>query len=79
MTVEQREILYSSVNVVDVICFSSFCMCWMNAARFEPTTGSIEWHRLASVNVPKVEREGDLQKLKQFLPEVAVGMVREHK
>lgn len=28
------------------------------------------------MNVSKVEAEGDLQTLKQFLPEVTVGMVR---
>ena len=48
----------------------------VNAARFEPTTGHVEWQRVASVDVSKVEREGDLQTLRQFLPEVAVGMVR---
>lgn len=46
--------------------------------RFEPTTGSVAWHRIAAVNVSKVEREGDLQTLKQFLPEVAVGDVDGH-
>lgn len=46
--------------------------------RFEPTTGSVEWQRIASVNVSKVEREGDLQTLKQFLPEIAVGNIDEH-
>lgn len=43
--------------------------------RFEPTTGSVDWQRIAAVNVAKVEREGDLQTLKQFLAEVAVGRV----
>lgn len=43
--------------------------------RFEPTTGSVDWQRIAAVNVAKVEREGDLQAIKQFLPEVAVGRV----
>eukprot|EP00903_Cladosiphon_okamuranus_P020682 g18991.t1 len=45
--------------------------------KFEPTTGNVEWQRIASVNVSKVEREGDLQTLRQFLPDVAVGMVDE--
>ena len=43
--------------------------------RFEPTTGDVEWHRVASVNVSKLESEGDVQTLKQFLPEIAVGKV----
>lgn len=43
--------------------------------RFEPTTGSVAWQRVAAVNVSKVEREGDLRTLKQFLAEVAVGRV----
>lgn len=46
--------------------------------RFEPTTGTMEWHRIAAVNVSKLEREGDLQTLKQFLPDIAVGNVDEH-
>ncbi|CAN0456962.1 unnamed protein product, partial [Ectocarpus sp. 8 AP-2014] len=43
--------------------------------KFEPTTGSVDWHRVATVNVSKIEREGDLQTLRQFLPDVAVGKV----
>lgn len=37
----------------------------------------MEWQRIASVNVAKVDREGDLQTLKQFLPEIAVGKLDE--
>lgn len=44
-------------------------------ARFEPTTGSVNWGRVAAVNVSKLERKGDLQTLKQFLPDVAVGKI----
>ncbi|CAM9273195.1 unnamed protein product [Ectocarpus sp. 12 AP-2014] len=43
--------------------------------KFEPTTGSVDWHRVATANVSKIEREGDLQTLRQFLPDVAVGKV----
>ncbi|CAM9229269.1 unnamed protein product [Ectocarpus sp. 4 AP-2014] len=43
--------------------------------KFERTTGSVDWHRVASANVSKIEREGDLQTLRQFLPDVAVGKV----
>ncbi|CAN0049620.1 unnamed protein product, partial [Ectocarpus sp. 13 AM-2016] len=43
--------------------------------RFEPTTGSVDWHRVATAKVSKIEREGDLQTLRQFLPDVAVGKV----
>ncbi|CAM9466621.1 unnamed protein product [Ectocarpus sp. 12 AP-2014] len=43
--------------------------------KFEPTTGSVDWHRVATANVCKIEREGDLQTLRQFLPDVAVGKV----
>lgn len=50
-------------------------VCSAPSGRFEPTTVGVEWHRIASVNVPKLEREGDLQTLKQFLPEIAVGKV----
>lgn len=46
-------------------------------ARFEPTTGCVEWHQIAAANVSKIERDGDLQTLKQFLPEIAVGRVDE--
>lgn len=45
------------------------------AVRFEPTTGSVAWHRIAAVNASKVERDGDLQTLKQFIADVAVGEV----
>lgn len=53
-------------------------VCVPGPIRFEPTTGSMEWHRIASVNVSKIEREGDLQTLKQFLPDIAVGDIDEH-
>lgn len=53
-----------------------YCFC---DVRFEPTTGGMDWQRIAAVNVAKVEREGDLQTLKQFLPEVAVGRVEADK
>ncbi|CAM9312270.1 unnamed protein product [Ectocarpus fasciculatus] len=43
--------------------------------KFEPTTGGVDWHRVATVDVSKVEREGDLQTLRQFLPDLAVGKV----
>lgn len=35
------------------------------------------WHRIAAVNASKVERDGDLQTLKQFIADVAVGQVNE--
>ncbi|CAM9726830.1 unnamed protein product, partial [Sphacelaria rigidula] len=43
--------------------------------RFEPSTGALSWPRIAAANVTKIEREGDLQSLRQFLPDVAVGRV----
>lgn len=47
------------------------------SGRFEPTTGSVAWHRIAAVNASKVERDGDLQSLKQFIADIAVGQVDE--
>lgn len=35
------------------------------------------WPRIAAANVAKLEREGDMQSLRQFLPDVAVGRVDE--
>lgn len=43
--------------------------------RFEPTTGRVNWPRIAAASISKIERGGDLQTLGQFLPDVAVGRV----
>lgn len=45
--------------------------------RFEPTTGNIDWLRVAAANVSKIERDGDLKTLQKFLPDTAVGRVDE--
>lgn len=48
-----------------------------DANRFEPRTGQVDWTRVASVGVSRIEKEGDLAALRRFLPDVAVGRVDE--
>ena len=38
----------------------------------------MNWQRVAAVNASKIEREGNLQAVKRFIPEVAVGRVNSH-
>lgn len=66
--------------VLPIARISLFASCFVYISccgRFEPSTGAVSWPRVAAANVNKIEREGDLQSLRQFLPDVAVGRVDE--